>query len=143
MGQLPPTHMFVVLCPKIPQNTNFKYRFNATQGFLLSLCSFARKFTTTSLSNTGFMSPKAFSLGGYEKVAKGEGWGCSSGSSKYECVGFLKSTKQEKVSPSLSAVHMLRYGCVVQFAFLAYSCTPSVYNIQHKLQKSSPHCTRS
>ena len=95
----------------------------------------------TSISNTGFMSPKAFSLGGHEKVAKGEGGG--SGSSKYEYVGFLKSTKQEKVSPSLSAVHMLRYGCVVQFAFLAYSCTPSVYNIQHKLQKSSPHCTRS
>lgn len=88
------------------------------------------------------MSPKAFSLGGYEKVAKGKGE--SSGSSKYnlyERVGFLKSTKQEKVSPSLSAVHMLRYGCVVQFALLAYSCNPSIYNMPHKLQKSSPHCT--
>lgn len=48
------------------------------------------------------MSPKAFSLGGHEKVAKEgkEGGGLRAMvSSKYECVGFLESTKQEKVSP--------------------------------------------
>ena len=76
--------------PKVHQSTNLNYRwFDATQGFLPSL-------------KCRFYVTQGFSLGGHEKVAKEgkEGGGLRAMvSSKYECVGFLESTKQEKVSP--------------------------------------------